>query len=353
MVGYQMVFAWGTAGFLPIVIATVLIKPKTRSAISLKSFTNVSTQLNRNIRISWSLNIAIVVAAAVLLVVVPLDVVQTTFCAHTIVFCITCAVLVWTKSSWHIFCLSVGVPVTFFVGLAHLIWNCEPLFFVCKVVAVSLLVFCTRFMRIGGSRLLHVLAETPKIRVRVTKVQTLIGASLVLAASLHLAFLNYGAVFSFVEIVLWGCFFVDVLWHFGVWKTDMRRAFRKRICPLPGTSSLIIVNDIKKRQMVSTIVGVLVAETLLCVYMVLANAVFGLQEESNECKRRSTIGSNRLALILFPTVLAAHIAIWMLIYAHVTTKRRDMTLRDTKREHHPSLQLQVSSLIFQVDSTCS
>ncbi len=75
-----MVFAWGTAGFLPVVIGTVLIKPKTRSTMSWKRFTNVSTQLNRNIRISWSLNIAtIVVAAAVLLVVVPLDVVQTVF----------------------------------------------------------------------------------------------------------------------------------------------------------------------------------------------------------------------------------------------------------------------------------
>jgi hypothetical protein len=120
------------------------------------------------------------------------------------VFCITCAVLVWTKSSWHIFCLSVGVPVTFFMGLAHLIWNCEPFILVCKVEVGSLLVFCTQFMRIGGSRLLHILVETSKIRVRVTKVQTLIGTSLVLAASLHLAF--YNAVFSFAEIVS--------LWHY-------------------------------------------------------------------------------------------------------------------------------------------
>ncbi len=77
MVGYQMVFGWGTAGFLPVVIATALIKPKTRSTISWKTFTKVSTQLNRNIRMPWSLNIAIVVAAAVLLVVVPLDIVHT------------------------------------------------------------------------------------------------------------------------------------------------------------------------------------------------------------------------------------------------------------------------------------
>jgi hypothetical protein len=314
---------------------------------------SVRTPLDRTIYISLFFNVAVVAAASVVLAVVSLDAVQTAFSVHMFFFCITCAVLVWTKPSWNIFCLSAGVPAAVFMGLVHLIWNCEAFFGGFKVVIACVLVFCTRFMRIGGSRLLHTLIEMPKTRVQVTMAQYLMGASMVLVASLHLAFPSYESI-SFAEIVLWVCFLADILWHFRVWKMDMKRAFQStetlNKIVSKGNLSLKVLNDVKRRQIISTIVGVLVVEIFLCVYMILANSVIGLQEARNECARRSPRGSDRLALILFPVALAAHIAFWMLIYAHVTSQRRDI-LKRTKCEPHPVLP--ESSLISQVDSTCT
>jgi hypothetical protein len=354
MVAYQLVFVWGTSGLLVLVLGTVLIKPKTRPTLRSKRSANVSTRLNRNVCISWSLNIAIVVAVTVFLFLATLEVVQAAFCVQMVVFCITCAVLVWSKPSWNIFCLSLGVPAAIFMGLVHMIWNCEVFFGVGKVAAACVLVFCTRFMRIGGSRLLHTLIETPKTRVQVTTVQYLMGASMVLVTSLHLAFPSYESI-SCAEIVLWGCFLVDALWHFRVWKMDMKRAFRSTETLNKIVSkenfSLKVLNDVKRRQMISTIVGILVVEPLLCMHMILANSVLGLQEESKECNRRNPIGSDRLALSLFPIALAASIVFWMLIYSHIMSKRRDMT--GPKREPLPlAFPKSSSSLISQGGSTC-
>jgi hypothetical protein len=308
-------------------------------------------QLNRFIYISWFVNVVVVVAATVILSVISLDAVQTAFCVYMFVFCTTCAVLVWTKPSWNVFCLSVIVPGGQFMLLVHLIWNCEAAFGGLKVVMACGLVVVTRFMRIGGSRLLHTLIDTPKTWVQVTTVQYLMVASMVLLISLHLAFPSYESI-SFVEIVLWGCFLVDGLWHFRAWKMDLKRAFLttetlNKIVSKKNVS-LKILNDVKRRQVISTTVGVLVVETLFCVYVVLANSVLGLQEENNECTRRSSRGSDRLAVILFPLVLASLIAFWMMIYAHVTSERRDKLKTVVP---HPVLQ--ESSLISQADSTCS
>ena len=130
----------------------------------------------------------------------------------------------------------------------------------------------------------------------------------------------------------------------------MKRAFRVsdslNIIVAKTNISSNIVKDIKRRQMISTIVGVLLVEPFICMYMILANSVLGLQEESKECKRRNPIGSDRLALILFPISLAANIAFWMLIYSHIMSKRRDTTLKGPKREPVP-LVLPESSLISQ------
>ncbi len=168
---------------------------------------------------------ALAVTTIVLLLVASLDVVQAALCVHFVVFCITCAILVWTKDSRTTFGTSLGFPVAHFVVLLCVIWDCEPLFFVLKTITISCLWFGTRAMRISGSRLVRALEQKPKSQVRVTIVQLLIGASLVLVASLHLAYPEHYA-FSFAEMVLWGCFIVDVLWHFSSWKMTMKRVFR-------------------------------------------------------------------------------------------------------------------------------
>ncbi len=278
------------------------------------------------------------------------DVVQTAFCVHFVAFCITCAVLVWVKDSKITFGLSVGSPIGHFVLLLFTIWDCEPLFFVLKTIAISCLWFNTRVMRITGARLVLALEHKPQSRVRVTIVQLLIGASLVLVASLHLAYPEH-EVFSFAEIALWGCLLVDVLWHFGIWKINMERVFRN----IKGTSNIVSrlssslnrIEGIKRRQSIITIVGTLFTEIVISAGMIFSNPVLDLllQDKRNECKQRNSVGSHRLSAFGFPAVLAVHIACWVLIYSHVLKKRRDEFL--TKKKESESRQvLQVSSLIL-------
>jgi hypothetical protein len=290
--------------------------------------------------------VALAVTTIVLLLVASLDVVQKAFCVHLIAFCITCTVLVWTKDSRNAFRLSLGFPVCHFVLLLCIIWDCEPLFFVLKLALISCLWFGTRLMRITGARLIYALDHKPKSRVRVTIVQLLIGASLVLMASLHLAYEHVA--FSFAEMALWGCFLVDVLWYFGIWKMTMKRVFRdlKAVGKIVRRSpSMIAVKGIKRQQTVITTVGVLFAEVVSCTCMIFVNPALGLllQDKSNECKQRNSVGSQRLFAFGFPVYLAVHIALWVTIYSHVLKKRRDEKLRDTKEEHRQVLQ--VSSLV--------
>ncbi len=296
----------------------------------------------------------LVVTTIVLLLVASLDVMQAAFCVHLVLFCTTCAVLVWTKDSKIAFGLSLGSPIGHFVLLLFIIWDCEPLFFVLKTVAISCLWFNTRVMRITGARLVYAFEHKPKSRVRVTIVQLLIGASLVLVASLHLAYPEH-EFFSFAEMALWGCFIVDVLWHFGTWKMTMKRVFRS----IEGTSktvsrlssSLNMIEGVKRRQRIITTVGTLFTEIVISVGMIFANPALGLlsQDKSNECKQRNSVGSHRILAFGFPAVLAVHIACCVLIYSHVLKKRRDEFV--TKKKESESRQvLQVSSLILsQVD----
>jgi hypothetical protein len=96
------------------------------------SIRQLCTHLSRNRCVSWSLNAVLAVMTIVLLLVDSLDAVQAAFCVHLVGFCITSAVLVWTKDSRNAFGLSVAVPVGQFVTLLYMIWDCEPIFFVVK-----------------------------------------------------------------------------------------------------------------------------------------------------------------------------------------------------------------------------
>ncbi len=285
---------------------------------------------------------ALVASALVLLLVASLDVIQTAFCVHLVVFCLTCAVLVWTKDSKNAFGMSIGFPVGHFVLLSFTIWDCEPLFFVLKLALIGCLCFGTRLMRITGARLVNVFENKSKSRVRVTTVQLLIGASLVLMASLHHAYPEREA-FSFAEIALWGCFIVDVVWHFGVWKMAMKRVFRdvkvsmssvKRRHSGRQISSFKMIKGVKRRQHIVVAVGVLFSEIVSCAFMMFANPVLELllQDKTNECKQRNSVASHRISAFGFPTFLAVHIAFWVLIYSHVLKKRRDEKYRDTKED---------------------
>jgi hypothetical protein len=285
-------------------------------------------KLSRNICISWSLNVVLAVTTIVLLLVVPPDVVQAAFGVHLVAFCITCAGLVWTKHSTNIFGLSLGFPVCHFVVLLFIIWDCEPLFFVLKTIAVSCLWFGTRFMRITGARLVYALDKKPKSRVRVTIVQRLTGASLVLVASLHLAYPEHEA-FSFAEMALWGCFIVDVLWHFGIWKMTMKRVSRSiegmRTSLSKRNSNLNTVEGAQRRQNILTTLGVLFTEITSCALMIFANPALELllQDKSNECKQRNSVGSHRISAFGFPIFVAFHITWWVGIYSQ---KRRRQKL---------------------------
>jgi hypothetical protein len=307
------------------------------------SIRQLCTHLSPNRCVSWSLNAVLAVTTIVLLLVASLDVVQAAFCVHFIAFCITCAVLVGTKDSRNAFVMSLGFPVGHFVTLLFIIYDCEPLFFVLKLALISALWFGTRLMRITGARLVFALEHKPKSRVRVTIVQLLIGASLVLVTSLHLAYPEHKA-FSFAEIALWGCFIVDLLWHFGIWKMTMKRVFRgvkgMRKILSRRNSNLKVIEGVQRRQNLITTVGTLFAEIVSCAFVVFANPALGflLQDKSSECRQRNLVGSHRLSAFGFPAVLALHISFWVLIYTHVLKQRRDKTLRYTKEECRHVLQ---------------
>ncbi len=287
---------------------------------------------------------ALAVTTIVLLLVAPLDVVQAAFGVHLVAFCMTCAGLVWTKGSKSAFGLSVGLSVAHFVMLLFIIWECEPLFFVLKTIIISCLWFGTRLMRISGARLVRVLEEKPKTRVRVTIVQLLIGASLVLVASLHLAYPEHEFL-SFAEMALWGCFIVDVLWHFGTWKKTMKRVFRDvkgmRKILSRRDHSLKMIEGVQRTQNVTTTLGTLFTEIISCAFMIVANPALGLllQDESNECKQRNSVGFHRMSAFGFPVFGAFHITLLVLLYSHVLKKRREKYLKKKERESRQVLQI--------------
>ncbi len=285
------------------------------------------------------------VTTIVLLQIASLDVVQAAFCVHLIAFCITCAVFVWKKDSRNAFGISLGFSVGHFVVLLGIIWDCEPIIFALKLALISCLWAGTRIMRITGARLVHALEAKPKSKVRVTIFQLSIGASLVLVASLHLAYPEHEAV-SFAEMALWGCFTVDVLWHFGIWKTTIKRVFRdvKGMGKIlhRRSASLNMIEGVKRRQNIITTVGVLFAEIVACACMIFVNPVLGLllQDKSDECKQRNSVGSHRFFAFGFPVFFAVHVGLCVTIYSHVLKERRD-----TKEEHRQVLQVSSSSLI--------
>ena len=92
-------------------------------------------------------------------------------------------------------------------------------------------------------------------------------------------------------------------------------------------------------------VGTLFTEILICASMIFANPALGLllQDKSNECKQRNSVGSHRMFAFGFPGFMATHIALWLTIYSHALKKRRDEKLRHMKKGHCPVLQ--ESSLI--------
>ncbi len=285
------------------------------------------------------------VTTIVLLLVASLDIVQEAFCIHLVAFCVTCAVLMWTKDSRTAFLMSLGLPVAHFVLLLCIIWDCEPLFFVLKTMAISCDWSGTLLMRISGSRLVYALEHKPKSRVRVTTVQLLIGASLVLVASLHLAYPEQEA-FSFAEMALWVCFILDVLWHFVIWKKTMKRVFkgvkgsRKSLVPR-RTAILNLIEGVKRRQNIVTGVGTVFTEIVICAGMIFANPAldFLLQDKSNECNQRNLVGSHRLSAFAFVTFLAAHITLWVMIHSLVLKKRRDQKLVRSSASSQPVVVL--------------
>jgi hypothetical protein len=234
------------------------------------------------------------------------------------------------------------------VVLSFLIWDCEPVFFVLKLTVINALWSSTCLMRITCARLVYVLEDKPKSRVRVTIVQLLIGASLVLVASLHLAYPEREAL-SFAEMALWGCFLVNTLWHFVIWKKTMNRVFGgvKGLSKIVSrqNANLKMIEGVKRRQSIMIIVGTLFTGIVICAAMIFANPVLDLllQDKSNECKQRNPVGSHRTSAFAFPAVLAGHIAFLVMIYSHVVKKRRGEKLRDTTADRRQVLQ--VSSLI--------
>jgi hypothetical protein len=310
------------------------------------------TKLDRYICISWSSNIVVAVATIALLFFVPLDDIQTVFCVHLMTLCVTCAVLVWTTGSarnWFMF--SILFTVAHMTMLLFLVWNCEPLFLVEKILMLSLYLLGLRALRITGSRLVRVIEGTPKVQVRFTPVQIFLAASIVLVASLHLAFPSL-EVFSFAELALWGCCLVNTLWHFGVWRMNTNRAFRgaKGMDKIlaKGNASLQIVNRVRRQQNILNTVSILFTETTGIMMNICANSVLGLQEESRECHRRTSIGSDRIALFGFPISVAFIICSLMVIYMHAAARYHDQKLRNVKNKRRGAivpLQESSSSLI--------
>jgi hypothetical protein len=320
-------------------------KAEKRPSISL-----LCTHLSRNICVSWSLNVVLVVTTIVILLVASLDVVQAAFCVHLVAFCITCAVLVWTKDSKNAFGMTIGLPVLHFVLLSCIIWDCGPLLFVLKLISIGAFWFGTRLMRITGTRLVYAIEHKPKARVRITIVEQLIGASVVLLASLHLAYPELEA-FSFAEIALWGCFIADVLWHFAIWKIAMKKVFQSvrgmnKIISRQNAANLNMIEGVKRRQNIGTTVGIVFAEIITCVCMMFINPALGLllKDKSNECKQRNSVGSQLFSAFGFAALSAIHIGLWVTIYSHVLRKRRE-EMQTMKNESESRKALQISSLV--------
>jgi hypothetical protein len=314
-------------------------------------FRQLCTKLSCNRCISWSLNLVLAVTAIVLLPVASFDVVQTAFCAHFVVFCTTCAVLIWTKDSRNALLLSLVPTVSHFMVLLFIIWDCEPIFFGNKLAFISNFWLSAYIMRITNARLVYALEHKSKSRVRITIVQLLIGASLVVVASLHLAY-PAQETFSFVEIALWGCFIVDLLRYFCTWNMTMKRVFRN-VKPMSKilskqNTALQTIKGVKRRQNIMIPVGNLFAATLACAFVISANPVLSLllQHKGNECKQRNSVGSHRIFALTFPAFLALQIAYWVNIYSHVLKKRRGKKLRGTK-ENRQALPV---SLLFSSQS---
>jgi hypothetical protein len=110
-------------------------------------------------------------------------------------------------------------------------------------------------------------------------------------------------------------------------------------------SKLKMIEGVKRRQSIITIVGTLFSEMLICALMIVTNPALDLllQDKSNECKQRNLVGAYRISAFAFPAFMAVHIAILVLIYSYVVKNRRDEKLRDTKVDRRQVLQ--VSSLI--------
>jgi hypothetical protein len=186
--------------------------------------------------------------------------------------------------------------------------------------------------------------------VRITIVQQLIGASMVLLASLHLAYPELEA-FSFAEIALWGCLIADVLWHFGIWKIAMKKVFQSvrgmsKIISRQNAANLNMIEGVKRRQSLVTTVGIVFAEILTCACMIFINPALGLllKDKSNECKQRNSVGSQRFSAFGFAAFLAIHIGVWVTIYSHVLRNRREEMLT-MKNESESRKALQISSLV--------
>jgi hypothetical protein len=194
-------------------------------------------------------------------------------------------------------------------------------------------------IRIGGSRLVRVVEGTPKALVRVTFVQMFFAASTVLVASLHLVFRSL-EVFLIAEIALWGCCIVDTLWHFGVWNMNMKRAFRStegmnKILSKKN-SALQYVNMVRRRQYILYTVSAVFTEIICMTCIIYMN----LQEESKKCNKRTSIGSDRIALFLFSFCVAVHTAPLMIIHNMLT-----MSKWHDKKPRRPVVPIQESSLI--------
>jgi hypothetical protein len=106
-----------------------------------------------------------------------------------------------------------------------------------------------------------------------------------------------------------------------------------------------MIEGVKRTQNIVVTLGVVFTEIISCACMIFANPVLDLllQDKSNECKQRNSVGSHRYSAFGFPVFLAFHITFWLTIYSHVLKKRRDEKLRGTKEELRQVLQ--VSSLI--------
>jgi hypothetical protein len=98
-----------------------------------------------------------------------------------------------------------------------------------------------------------------------------------------------------------------------------------------------------------TTVGVLFTEILICAGMIVTNPVLDLllQDKSNECKQRNSVGSRRASAIGFPAFMAAQIGFLLTIYSNAVKKRRDETLRGTKEDRRQGSYVDASLISSQ------